>query len=149
VVSDGNSDLERGDPSGSGGGGAADPRRLLATIYVALAAGVVGIVLVFLLIGPAAGQTVDRSIFRWIWLAAAVVCTLGAGAVRTRAGAVSPDARSVVPAAVVAWSLAEAQALLAGIGYFLTGDLPILTVGLLLFVFLMARHRPAVFLARP
>ena len=54
----------------------------------------------------------------------------------------------MLPAAVVAWSLAEAQALLAAVGYFLTGDLPLLVAGLVLFTFLMARHRPAAFLAR-
>jgi hypothetical protein len=53
----------------------------------------------------------------------------------------------VLPAAVVVWSLAEAQALLAAIGFFLTGDLALLVAGLVLFIFLLTRHRPSTFLA--
>jgi uncharacterized membrane protein len=126
--------------------GAADPGAVLKVIYVALALGVGVLAVVFYLVGPAASSAMDRSLFRWIWLAAAVVCTVGAGIVRGRSSAVSADARSVLPAAVVAWSLAEAQALLAAIGFFLTGDLALLVAGLVLFVFLFARHRPSVFL---
>jgi hypothetical protein len=101
---------------------------------------------IFYVLGPVAGSALDRSLFRWIWLLVAVVCTIGAGIVRGRSSAVSADARSVLPAAVVAWSLAEGQALLAAVGAFLTGDLPLLVAGLLLFIFLMVRHRPSTFL---
>jgi hypothetical protein len=138
--------------SGEGGSGtsrsqgAADPGAVLKVIYVALALGVGVLAVVFYLVGPAASGAMDRSLFRWIWLAVAVVCTIGAGAVHGRSRAMSADGGSVLPAAVVAWSLAEAQALLAAIGFFLTGDLALLVAGLVLFVFLFARHRPSVFL---
>ncbi len=125
---------------------AADPGAVLKVIYVALALGVGVLAVVFYLVGPVAQGSIDRSLFRWVWLAAAVVCTVGAGIVRGRSSAVSADARSVLPAAVVAWSLAEAQALLAAIGFFLTGDLALLVAGLVLFIFLLTRHRPSVFL---
>lgn len=136
------------DSSGaSGTQGAPDPGRVLHVIYVALAVGVGALALVFYLVGPVAGSS-DRSLFRWIWLVVAVVCTVGAGIVHGRSRAMRADGGSVLPAAVVAWSLAEAQALLAAVGFFLTGDLALLVAGLVLFVFLLARHRPAVFLAR-
>ena len=143
----------KNESSGEGGSGtsrsqpAADPGAVLKVIYVALALGVGVLALVFYLIGPVAEGSIDRSLFRWVWLAAAVVCTVGAGIVRGRSSAVSADARSVLPAAVVVWSLAEAQALLAAIGVFLTGDLALLVVGLVLFIFLLSRHRPSTFLA--
>ena len=134
-------------PSNRGGSPGADPRTILTTIYVALALGVAVLAVVFYAIGPASGMA-GRPLFRWMWLSAAVVCTVGAGVLRGRSEAASPDLRSVLPAAVVVWSLAEAQALLAAIGFFLTGDLPLLVAGLVLFVFLMGRHRPGVFLDR-
>lgn len=135
----GRSDPQRGETS--------DPRTVLTSIYAALIGGVVVLALIFYVLGPAAGSTLDRSVIRWVWLAAAAVCTIGAGVVRGRASFISQDARSVLPAAVVAWSLAEAQALLAAVGFFLTGDLPLLVAGLVLFIFLMGRHRPAAFLS--
>lgn len=141
-------DAGRREPEGEPGAGSSDPRAVMTAVYYALIAGVAVLAIIFYLLGPAAEGAQDRSLFRWIWLAAALVCTVGAGIVRGRARAVSPDARSVLPAAVVAWSLAEAQVLLAAIGFFITGDLPLLVAGLVLFVFLMARHRPAAFLAR-
>ncbi len=125
-----------------------DPRTLLMTIYAALVLGVGVLAVVFYVLGPVAGSALDRSLFRWIWLPAAVLCTIGAGIVRGRASSLAPDPRTALPAALVAWSLAEAQALLAAVGFFLTGDLPLLVAGLVLFIFLMARHRPAVFLSR-
>jgi len=137
--------------SGEGGSGtsrsqpAADPGAVLKVIYVALALGVGVLALVFYLVGPVAKGSIDRSLFRWVWLPAAVLCTIGAGMVRGRSSAVSTDARSVLPAALVAWSLAEAQALLAAVGFFLAGDLALLVAGLVLFIFLMARHRPSMF----
>jgi hypothetical protein len=118
------------------------------TIYAALVLGVGVLAVVFYVLGPVAGSALDRSLFRWIWLPAAVLCTIGAGIVRGRASSLAPDPRTALPAALVAWSLAEAQALLAAVGFFLTGDLPLLVAGLVLFIFLMARHRPAVFLSR-
>jgi hypothetical protein len=125
--------------------GAADPGAVLKVIYVALALGVGVLAVVFYLVGPVAHGSIDRSLFRWIWLVVAVVCTIGAGIVRGRSKAVSADGGRVLPAAVVAWSLAEAQALLAAIGFFLTGDLALLVAGLVLFIFLFARHRPSGF----
>jgi len=142
---------ERDGRSGSQPNATSDPCSVLTTIYAAFVLGVAVLAVVFYVLGPVAGSSLDRSIFRWIWLPAAVLCTFGAGIVRGRASAVSSatpgDARSVLPAAVVAWSLAEAQALLAAVGFFLTGDLPLLVAGLVLFIFLMARHRPSTFLA--
>ncbi|MEJ2320293.1 MAG: hypothetical protein P8Y21_13250 [Gemmatimonadales bacterium] len=132
----------------SGSQGAADPGGVLKVIYVAMALGVGVLAIVFYLIGPVVGGSMDRSVFRWIWLAVAVVCTVGAGIVQGRWRAMSSSGAPVLPAAVVAWSLAEAQALLAAVGFFLTGDLALLVGGLVLFVFLLARHRPAVFLGR-
>lgn len=126
----------------------ADPRTLLTTIYVALGFAVAALAIVFYAVGPVAQGGMDRSLFRWIWLGAAAVCTIGAGIVRGRAREVSAQPRSVLPAAVIVWSLAEAQALLAAIGYFLTGDLPLLVAGLVLFIFLLGRHRPSAFLDR-
>lgn len=142
-------DAERpGDSDSVVGVLAADPRRLLTTIYAALAVGVAVLALVFYLVGPVSQGAMDRSLFRWIWLAAAAFCTIGAGVVRGRSREVAADPRSVVPAAVIVWSLAEAQALLAAIGFFLTGDLPLLVAGLVLFIFLLGRHRPGAFLDR-
>jgi FtsH-binding integral membrane protein len=126
---------------------ATDPRSVLTTIYTALALGVGVLAVVAYILGPSIGSTFGRSLFRWIWLAAALVCTLGAGVVRGRASSVSPDRCSLLPAAIITWSLAEAQALLAAVGFFLTGDRPLLVAGLALFIFLMARHRPSTFLA--
>ncbi len=143
----GNGEVEQAGPSSPREAGTADSRRILTTIYVALALGVAMLAIVFYAVGPAAGVT-GSSLLRWIWLAAAVVCSVGAGFLRGRSRVASSDLRSVLPAAVVAWSLAEAQALLAAIGFFLTGDLLLLAAGLVLFVFLMARHRPGVFLDR-
>lgn len=140
---------ESGGEDGSGASqGAQDPGRVLNVVYAALALGVAVLVVVFYLVGPAAGSSVDRSLFRWVWLVVAVVCTVGAGIVHGRSRAMAADGGSVLPAAVVAWSLAEAQALLAAVGFFLTGDLALLVAGLVLFVFLLVRHRPAVFLGR-
>jgi hypothetical protein len=133
-------------PSGSQPNATADPRSVLTTIYAALVLGVGVLAVVFYVLGPVDGSALDRSLFRWIWLPAAVLCTLGAGLVRGRASSLTPDLRSSLPAALVAWSLAEAQALLAAVGFFLTGDLPLLVAGLVLFIFLMARHRPSTFL---
>ena len=124
----------------------ADPRAALTVIYVALTLGVGVLAVVFYLVGPVAEGSIDRSLFRWVWLVAAVVCTVGAGIVRGRSEAASEEARSMLPAAVVVWSLAEAQALLAAIGFLLTGDLALLVAGLVLFVFLLSRHRPSTFL---
>jgi len=135
-----------GGPGASRSQGVADPGVILKVIYVGLALGVGVLAVVFYLVGPVAGGSIDRSLFRWIWLAVAVVCTVGAGIVHGRSRAVSAEGGSVLPAAVVAWSLAEAQALLAAIGFFLTGDLALLVAGLVLFIFLFARHRPSVFL---
>lgn len=126
--------------------GPADTGGVLKVIYMALALGVGVLALVFYLVGPVASGSMDRSLFRWIWLVAAVVCTIGAGVVHGRSKAMSAAGGSVLPAAVVAWSLAEAQALLAAIGFFLTGDFALLVAGLVLFIFLFARHRPSVFL---
>jgi hypothetical protein len=39
-------------------------------------------------------------------------------------------------------------ALLAAIGFFITGDFPLLVAGLVLFIFLLGRHRPGSFLDR-
>jgi cation transport ATPase len=145
-------ELSHGDrPSGrseSQHGMTADPRTVLTIIYAALTAGVGVLAVIFYVLGPVAGSMLDRSAYRWIWLAVAVVCTIGAGVVRGRASSMPPELRSLLPAAVVAWSLAEAQALLAGVGFFLTGDLLLLVAGLVLFIFLMGRHRPTVFLSR-
>lgn len=135
-------------PSGSQPNATSDPRSVLTTIYAAFVLGVGVLAVVFYVLGPVAGSALDRSLFRWIWLPAAVLCTIGAGMVRGRASSLTPDLRSSPPAALVAWSLAEAQALLAAVGFFLTGDLPLLVAGLVLFIFLMARHRPGVFLSR-
>jgi len=140
---------ESGGEAGSGTSrsqGATDPAGALKIIYAALALGVGVLAVVFYLVGPVAGGSMDRSLFRWIWLGAAVVCTIGAGVVHGRSRAMSADGGSVLPAAVVAWSLAEAQALLGAIGFFLTGDLALLVAGLVLFIFLFARHRPSVFM---
>ena len=137
---------ERDGRSGSQPNATSDPRSVLTTIYAAFVLGVAVLAVVFYVLGPVAGSALDRSLFRWIWLPAAVLCTVGAGMVRGRSSAVSTDARSVLPAAVVVWSLAEAQALLAAIGFFLTGDLALLVVGLVLFIFLLTRHRPSTFL---
>ncbi len=133
---------------GSERGAPSDPRSVLTGIYAAFLLGMGALAVVFYLLGPAAGNALDRSLFRWIWLPAAVVCAVGAGVVRGRASSLTPDPRAIVPAAAVVWSLAEAQALLAAVGFFLTGDLPLLVAGLVLFIFLMARHRPATFLSR-
>jgi hypothetical protein len=141
---------ESGDESSSRARGSRPPSDLggvLKIIYVALVLTVGILAVVLYLVGPVTVSPIDRSIFRWIWLSAAVVCTISAGFVRGRSSAVSSDARSVLPAAVVVWSLAEAQALLAAIGFFLTDDLPLLAAGLVLFIFLLARHRPSTFLA--
>ena len=142
---------ERDGRSGSQPNATSDPRSVLTTIYAAFVLGVAVLAVVFYVLGPVAGSALDRSLFRWIWLPAAVLCTIGAGMVHGRASAVltdarSGDARSVLPAALVVWSLAEAQALLAAIGFFLTGDLALLVVGLVLFIFLLTRHRPSTFL---
>ena len=144
----GNQGDEGGGPSGSQPNATSDPRSVLTTIYAAFVLGVGVLAVVFYVLGPVAGSALDRSLFRWIWLPAAVLCAIGAGMVRGRASSLTPDLRSSLPAALVAWSLAEAQALLAAVGFFLTGDLPLLVAGLVLFIFLMARHRPAVFLSR-
>ncbi len=140
---------EGGGRSGSQRNAANDSRTVLTTIYAALVLGVGVLAVVFYVLGPVAGSALDRSLFRWIWLLAAVLCTIGAGIVRGRARSLNADPRSALPAALVAWSLAETQALLAAVGFFLTGDLPLLVAGLVLFIFLMARHRPGVFLSRP
>ncbi len=78
---------------------------------------------------------------------------IAVGFIRGRALAVETqvgrtDVRAILPQAVIIWALAEGQALLALVGYFLTGDLPLLVVGLVLFVFLLGRHRPGSFLKR-
>jgi len=130
-----------------------DPERLLRVLYAALAVGVAVLAAVFLLLGPVADGGVDRSLFRWIWLAAAVISMVAVGFIRGRALAVETqvgrtDGRAILPQAVIIWALAEGQALLALIGYFLTGDLALLVVGLVLFVFLLGRHRPGAFLKR-
>jgi hypothetical protein len=127
---------------------AADPRTVLTTIYVALALGVAVLAIVFYAVGPVAEGSVSRPLFRWMWLAAAALCTIGAGIVRGRLSGVVADPRPALPAAIVVWSLAEAQALLAAIGFFITGDFPLLVAGLVLFIFLLGRHRPGSFLDR-
>lgn len=125
-----------------------DSDSVLTTIYVALALGVAVLVIVFYAVGPVAEGTVSRSLFRWIWLAAAALCTIGAGIVRGRLRSVLADPRPVLSAAIVVWSLAEAQALLAAIGFFITGDFLLMVAGLVLFIFLLGRHRPSSFLDR-
>ena len=60
--------------------------------------------------------------------------------------AISKASASMMTQAVKGKTKAEAQALLAVIGFFLTGDAPLLLAGLVLFVFLLGSHRPAVFL---
>ncbi len=134
-------------------GPAGDPEKLLKVLYAALALGVAVLVAVFLLLGPTANGAVDRSHFRWIWLAAAVISMIAVGFIRGRALAVETqvgrtDVRAILPQAVIIWALAEGQALLALVGYFLTGDLALLVVGLVLFIFLLGRHRPGSFLKR-
>ena len=115
--------------------------------------GVTVLAAVFLFLGPVADGGVDRSPFRWIWLAAAVISMIAVGFIRGRALAVETqvgrtDVRAILPQAVIIWALAEGQALLALVGYFLTGDLALLVVGLVLFIFLLGRHRPGSFLKR-
>ncbi len=134
-------------------GPAGDPERLLRVLYAALALGVAVLAAVFLLLGPVANGAVDRSHFRWIWLAAAVISMIAAGFIRGRGLAVEnqvgcTDVRAILPQAVIIWALAEGQALLALVGYFLTGDLALLVVGLVLFIFLLGRHRPGSVLKR-
>lgn len=134
-------------------GPADDPERLLRVLYAALALGVAVLAAVFLVLGPVADGAVDRSHFRWIWLAAALIGMIAVGFIRGRALAVETrvggtDVGAILPQAVIIWALAEGQALLALVGYFLTGDLALLVVGLVLFVFLLGRHRPASFLKR-
>lgn len=134
-------------------GPAGDPEKLLRVLYAALVLGVAVLAAVFLLLGPVADAAVDRSVFRWTWLAAAVISMIAVGFIRGRALAVETqvgrtDVRAILPQAVIIWVLAEGQALLALIGYFLAGDLALLVVGLVLFIFLLSRHRPGSFLRR-
>ncbi len=132
-------------------GPAGDPERLLRVQNAPMVQSEAGQTALILLLGQVANGAVDGSPFRWIWLAAAVISMIAVGFIRGRALAVETrvdrvDVRAILPQAVVIWALAEGQALLALVGYFLTGDLALLVVGLVLFIFLLGRHRPGSFL---
>ncbi len=118
----------------------------LVPIYAALIIGVVLFALVVrLVLQPV--ETYSGDALRFGWLAAAAGCTLAAGYFRTRLAGPTADDVQLTQAAVIVWALAEGQALLGIVAYMISGDLLIFWCALVLFAYLFARYRPAVFLA--
>jgi hypothetical protein len=116
----------------------------LQLIYMALGGGVLLFaVIVFLVIGPLEGET-DLQVLRWVWLGLALTAIFAAGLIRGRLtrDATAAQAQTV---AVTTWGLAEGQALLGLVAYLVAGDSLPAILGLVVAVYLFARHRPATF----
>jgi F0F1-type ATP synthase membrane subunit c/vacuolar-type H+-ATPase subunit K len=118
----------------------------LGVIYVALIIGVVLFALIVRLVFQPVG-TYSGPALRYGWLAAAAACTLAAGYFRTRLASPGADSGQLTTAAVIVWALAEGQALLGIVAYMLSGDVLVFWCALVLFAYLFARYRPAVFRA--
>jgi len=118
----------------------------LHVIYLALIFGVVLFAIVVrLVLEPI--EAYSGSALRFVWLAAAAGCTLAAGYFRTRLAGPQAEDGQITTAAVVVWALAEGQALLGIVAYMISGDVLIFWCALVLFVYLFARYRPAVFMS--
>jgi len=116
----------------------------LGVIYLALIVGVVLFALIVRFVLEPMGAY-NGTALRLVWLAAAAGCTLAAGYFRTRLAGPDADAAQLTSAAVVVWALAEGQALLGIVAYMLSGDVLVFWLALILFAYLFARYRPAVF----
>jgi F0F1-type ATP synthase membrane subunit c/vacuolar-type H+-ATPase subunit K len=116
----------------------------LPIIQLALASGVLLFALiVFVVLRPSGAET-DLSIFRWVWLAFALLSIFGAGVVR---GRLSRDAteQQAYTTAIIVWALAEGQALLGLVTYLVAGDRLPAVLGLVVGFYLFARHRASEF----
>lgn len=120
------------------------PTRALGAIYAAMIIGVVLFALIVRLVMEPIG-TYSGTALRFVWLAAAAGCTLAAGYFRTRLAGPGADAAQLTTAAVVVWALAEGQALLGIVAYMISGDVLVFWCSLIVFAYLFARYRPAVF----
>ena len=116
----------------------------LQLIYMALGGGVLLFaVIVFAVLGPLEGET-DLGVLRWVWLGIALAAIFVAGLIRGRLTRDSTAAQAQT-VAVTTWGLAEGQALLGLVAYLVAGDSLPAILGLVVGVYLFARHRPATF----
>jgi hypothetical protein len=82
------------------------------------------------------------AVFRWGWLAAAVIAVFAVGALSGRLHRDS-DEVAIRTAGIVIWALAEGAALLGIVSTIVTGDVTPAIGATLIAVFLMVHHRPS------
>ena len=117
----------------------------LNAIYAALAIGVLLFAAVVLFVLDPIGGSVEPNVMRIVWLAFAVVATLGAGVIRGRMAGREAEPDQARTAAILVWALAEGQALLGIVGTLLTGDPVTAYASLALFVWIWLRYPPRSF----
>jgi len=114
----------------------------LKLIHAAMLSGVLLFLAVVLFLSGGRDGAESNLIFRWGWLALAVVAVFTAGFVRGRLQR-SADEAEVRTAAILIWAVAESAALLGLVSTLVTGDIAPGLGATLVFVFLMVHHRPS------
>ncbi|MFQ5688828.1 MAG: hypothetical protein ACE5HQ_00965 [Gemmatimonadota bacterium] len=115
----------------------------LTVVYGALAGGVIAFAALAWALGPVA-EVRGATLLRWVWLGVALFAIFGAAVVAGRLPRGADEVRTR-KTAIVVWAVAEGQALLGLADYLVTGDRVPAAVGMLLFAYLYARHRPSSF----
>jgi len=114
----------------------------LKFLYAAMLSGVLLFFAVVLFLSGGRDGGESTVIFRWGWLALAVIAVFAAGFLRGRLQRGS-EAAEVWTAAILIWGVAESAALLGLVSTLVTGDLAPGLGSTLVFVFLMIHHRPS------